>query len=549
MKKRWIFAGLLLAVVAAPVIALKTAPIHVASWIDRVKNPVHANQPVTWAQGNELTTGAPRPPNIILIVADDLGINDLTSTGRGVASGAVPTPNIDSLALEGASFINGYAGNATCSPSRAAIMTGRYPMRFGFEFTAVPKQFAQNIARSGAGGPHPAVYHTEREGDMPPLALMGVPGSETTIAELLQDKGYHTVHIGKWHIGEAPDLRPEAQGFAESLGFMSGAAMFGPKSGPEVIGARLEFDPIDRFLWIYGTDAVQWNGGPRFRVDEYMTDYFSREAVNAIAANKNRPFFMYLAYNAPHTPLQAAREDYDALSQIDDHTQRVYGAMIRSLDRGVGEVLDALKQNGIDDNTIVIFTSDNGGAWYTGLTDINAPFRGWKATFFEGGIRVPFFIRWPGGISAGLQSAMPAHHLDIFPTIAAAAGISAESLVVADGRNLLAEIEASETASDDRPLFWKSGGYRAVRYRGWKLQVADNPGKSWLFDLATDPTEQINVAGEHPEKARELRQLFDTFEGELPAPLWPALLEDAVRIDVPLNAPWKEDQEFVFWSN
>ncbi len=549
MKKRWIVAGLLLTLVAVPVIAVQTAPIHVATWIDRVKNPVHANQPVAWAQGPETAPNESRPPNIILIVADDLGINDLTSTGRGVASGAVPTPHIDSLARDGVSFLNGYAGNATCSPSRAAMMTGRYPMRFGFEFTAVPKQFAQNIARSGAGRPHPTIYHGEREGDMPSLAMMGVPGNETMISELLRDHGYHTMHIGKWHIGEASDLRPEAQGFSESLGFMSGAAMFGPKSGPDVIGARLDYDPIDRFLWIYGSDAVQWNGGLRFRVDDYMTDYFSREAVSAIAANRNRPFFMYLAYNAPHTPLQAAREDYDALPQIEDHTQRVYGAMIRSLDRGVGEVLDALKQNGIDDNTIVIFTSDNGGAWYTGLTDINAPYRGWKATFFEGGIRVPYFIRWPDGIEAGLQSSLPAHHLDLFPTIAAAAGIPADIFAAGDGRNLLAALEAPEPESDESPFFWKSGGYRAVRHGGWKLQVADNPSKTWLFDLTTDPTEQTNVAEAHPEIVSELRQLLDGFESELPEPLWPALLEDAIRIDVPLNAPWREDQEFVYWSN
>lgn len=549
MKKRWIAIAALAVLVATPIAAIRFAPIHVAALIDRIKHPIQANQPIEWAAGPSQPVGGNRPPNIILIVADDLGINDLTSTGTGFANGAVSTPNIDALASEGAYFINGYAGNATCSPSRAAIMTGRYPARFGFEFTAVPRQFARNLSHAEPGRLHQPIYHPEREADMPPLDLMGMPGNETTIAELLKGNGYHTIHIGKWHIGEAPDLRPEAQGFDESLGFMGGAAQFGPKTGPDIVGARLDFDPIDRFLWIYGSDAVQWNGGPRFHVDEYMTDYFSREAVKAIEANRNRPFFMYLAYNAPHTPLQAAREDYDALPQITDHTARVYGAMIRGLDRGVGEVMSALKEAGIDDNTVVIFTSDNGGAWYTGLPDINAPYRGWKATFFEGGIRVPLFMRWPGKVPAGFVSSLPAHHLDLFPTIAVAAGASEEKGVTGDGRDLLAAIADSQASDDARPLFWKSGDYRSVQYKGWKLQLADNPGKSWLFDLTTDPTEQLNLAAKNPEKAAELRQLIESFEAELPPPLWPALIEDAIRIDVPLNAPWEDGQEYIYWSN
>ena len=170
--------------------------------------------------------------------------------------------------------------------------------------------------------------------------------------------------------------------------------MFLPPNDPNVVNARLDFDPIDRFLWANLQYAVDWHGADgdaRMRPRGYVTDYFADEAVNAIEANRNRPFFLYLSFNSVHTPLQATREDYDALSAIPDHTQRVYGAMIRSLDRGVGRVMQALRDNGIDDNTIVIFVSDNGGAWYTGLAGINAPFRGWKSTFFEGGIRTPYF--------------------------------------------------------------------------------------------------------------------------------------------------------------
>lgn len=528
--------------------AWKIYPVYVVTALDRIINPIADTQTIKWAQG-PTTAGSDRPPNVILIVADDLGINDLTITGAGVANGLVPTPNIDSLGLQGAMFDTGYAANATCSPSRAALMTGRYPPRFGFEFTAVPKAFAYNLSRPEPGRTLQPIYHAEREKLMPPLADMGVPASEVTIAELLKGRGYHNVHIGKWHIGESTKLRPEAQGFDESLGIMSGAGKYLPDDSPDVVNARLDYDPIDRFLWIYGNDAVQWNGSQRFHVSEYMTDYFSNNAVRAIDANRNRPFFMYLAYNAPHTPLQAKKSDYDALSAIKDHKTRVYGAMIRALDRGVGKVLASLKRNGIDDNTIIIFTSDNGGAWYAGLPNINSPYRGWKATFFEGGIRVPFLVRWPASITAGQKFQTPAHHLDVYATIASAAGASLPADRKMDSANLLPILTGKMAQTKDRTLFWRSGEYRVVRKGDWKLQVSARPKKMWLYDLAKDPTEKRNLANVQTKKVKELVALLAAHGREMPAPLWPALIEDPIRVDVPLNAPWKDGQEYVYWSN
>jgi arylsulfatase A-like enzyme len=348
---------------------------------------------VTWQQGPAQAPAAARPPNIILIVADDLGYNDLTATGHGVG-GVVPTPRIDSLAHEGVTFDNGYAANATCSPSRAAMMTGRYPNRFGFEYTSVPPAFAQNIAALGSGPVKPILY-PERIKDVPPTEQLGVPPSEVMISEVLKTKGYHTLHIGKWHLGEAKPLQPNAQGFDESLSILIGGGMYLPANSPDVVNSRQDFDPIDKFLWANLPYSVRMNGGKPFQPNAYITDYFASEAVKAIRANRNRPFFMYLAFNAPHTPLQATKADYDALPQIKDHRLRVYGAMVRSLDRNVGRVLDELKAQGLDENTLVIFTSDNGGANYIGLPDINKPYRGFKATFFEGGVHVPFFMRWP----------------------------------------------------------------------------------------------------------------------------------------------------------
>jgi arylsulfatase A-like enzyme len=348
-------------------------------------------------------------------------------------------------------------------------------------------------------------------------------------------------------LGEAPELRPEAQGFDESLGFMAGAAMFMPRNDRNVVNAVLPFDPIDRFLWANLPYAVEYNGGQRFHPRGYLTDYFTDEAVSAINANRNRPFFLYLAYNAPHTPLQAARADYEALSDIEDHTERVYGAMILALDRGVGRVMQALRDNGLDENTLVIFTSDNGGAWYVGLPNINRPYRGWKATFFEGGIRTPFFARWPGRLPAGTRVEGPVMHVDIFATAAAAAGAPASSQI--DGVNLLPLLSGETRARPHDALFWRSGPYRVVRAGDWKLQVSETPNRTWLFNLREDPTEQHELSAQYPERVAELRAMIEAQNATMPAPLWPALIEGPVRIDVPLNTPWRDDQEYVYWSN
>lgn len=546
--KRWAWVIAAFAVlIGGGLLLLRAYGHYLPGIIGNIRDPIAPHHEVTWAQGPATAPEGERRPNIIVIVADDLGFNDISRNG-GVAGGLVRTPNIDALAAEGVSVDIAYAANATCSPSRAAIMTGRYPTRFGFEFTGAPVAFSRYLSHSEPNAPHQPIFHADRIRDMPPLEELGMPASEVTIAEVLRAQGYHTVHIGKWHLGEAPEMRPEAQGFDESLGFMAGAAMFMPANDPNVVNAQLPFDPIDRFIWANLPYAVQWNGGRRFRPEGYVTDYFANEAVAAIEANRNRPFFMYLAFNAPHTPLQASRADYDALNGVPDHTERVYGAMITALDRGVGQVMQALRDNGLDENTLVIFTSDNGGAWYVGQPRINAPFRGWKATFFEGGIRTPFFARWPARLSAGARINGPATHMDIFTTVAAAAGAPAQAQ--ADGVDLLPYLSARTPI--ERPhevLFWRSGPYRAVRQGDWKLQVSETPDRVWLFNLRDDPTEQRELSAQEPERVAVLRALIEAHNAEMPAPLWPALLEGPVRIDAPLNTPWREDQEYVYWSN
>jgi arylsulfatase A-like enzyme len=519
--------------------------LYLPGLMSRMRAPIAAYHPVEWMSGDEQPGTAPdqRRPNIIVIVADDLGYNDISFGGGGL----VPTPNIDALARGGAHAAIAYAANATCSPSRAAIMTGRYPTRFGFEFTGAPKQFAENIGHARGGGPGP-IYHGERVEGMMPYTEMGVPTSEVTVAEMLRVRGYHTIHLGKWHLGEASGMRPEDQGFDETLGIMAGGSLYLPIDSPSGVEARLPWDPIDRFSWANLPFAVQYNGGQRFAPNEYLTDYLTHNAVASIGANRNRPFFMYLAYTAPHTPLQATREDYDAVSDIEDHDTRVYAAMLRALDRGVGEVMQALRSHGLDQNTLVIFTSDNGGASYVGIPGLNQPFRGWKATYFEGGLRVPFFLHWPAQIPAGSEIAGPVHHFDIFRTAVAAAGGN-DTDPARDGVNLLPYLSGQAVGRPHQVLFWRSGDYRVVRAGDWKLQVTARPARVWLFNLADDPNEQTDLSGTEVEKVTQLRAMIDAHESQMPEPMWPALIEGPVRIDVPQNAPWSEGQEYIYWSN
>ena len=528
----------------------KQVILYLVATVARNATKVGPNQAIVWARGPE-TAAAPigeRPPNIVLILADDLGINDIDFFGGGIAGGRVPTPEIDSIAREGVTFDAGYAGNATCAPSRAAILTGRYPTRFGFEFTPTPKGMGRILELFYNDGtrPHDLLYDPKASANQPEFKDQGMPGSEITIAELLAKRGYHSMHIGKWHLGNSPAFAPNAQGFDETVLMESG--LFLPEDDPQVVNAKVPFDPIDQFLWARMQYATSYNGGALFEPKGYLTDFYTDEAVKAIEANRNRPFFLYLAHWGVHTPLQASKADYDALPEIVDHRLRVYAAMVRALDRSVGRVLQALAENGLSENTLVIFTSDNGGAGYIGLPEINQPYRGWKLTFFEGGIRAPFFVKWPGRIAPGTRNASPVAHIDILPTIAAAAGAALPTDRPIDGVNLLPFLDGTAlSAEPHEALFWRSGYYQAVRANGWKLQVSDRPRKAWLFDLSSDPTEQVNLADEHPEKVAELRALLAEHNAEQVQPLYPAAGQMPVLVDKTLEEVGTAEDEYIYW--
>jgi len=510
--------------------------------------PTGPNREVVWSGGSD-PLGRPadeRPPNIVLILADDLGWNDLSFNGGGVAGGTVPTPNIDSIAAEGANFSNGYAANGTCAPSRAAIMSGRYGTRFGFEFTPTPPGMMQLTPLLGNDQRlRPPITHQGVE--TVAYEEMGMPASEISIAELLSDQGYYTAHIGKWHLGQANGMAPEDQGFDESLLMLSG--LYLPEDHPNVVNSKQSFDPIDRFLWAALRFAASFNGSDAFEPPGYLTDYYTDEAVEVIEANKDRPFFLYLAHWAPHTPLQALREDYDALSHIETHRERVYAAMIRSLDRGVGRVLEALERNGLEDNTLVLFTSDNGGAGYIGLPDVNDPFRGWKISLFEGGIHVPYFAKWPKRIAPGTRIAEPVHHFDLYATAAAAGGASLPDDRKMDGVDLLPYATGEKSGAPHRALFWRSGASQSALVDGWKLNVSNPPGRSWLFDMNADPNEQHDLSTERPEKLAELQAALAAHNAEQAPPAWPAQVAMAVNIDKDLSVSDEADDEYIYWSN
>jgi uncharacterized sulfatase len=516
------------------------------------RGTIGPNVEIVWDSGPDPAgrAAADRPPNVVLILADDLGWNDLRFGGGGVAAGSVPTPQIDSIAADGVSFSWGYAGNGTCAPSRAAIMSGRYGTRFGFEFTPMPPAMSGMMGRFGRKMPgliRPAAAMPASTAEPIPFAQMGMPPSEITLAELLKQAGYHTVHIGKWHLGRANGMAPEDQGFDESLLMASG--LYLPEDDPGVVNSKQDFDAIDIFLWRALRYAASFNGGERFEPRGYLTDYYSDEAVKVIEANRDRPFFLYLAHWAPHTPLQAKREDYDALSHIELHRERVYAAMIRALDRGVGRVLEALRRNGLEENTLVLFTSDNGGAHYIGLPEVNQPFRGWKISFFEGGIHVPYFIKWPARVEPGLVYHEPVHHFDLYATAAAAAGVPLPSDRVMDGVDLLPFATAERDGRPHDRLFWRTGHYQVALVDGWKLQVTERPAKTWLFNLNEDPTEQNNLADTEPQRVAALRAALDAHNAQQVESMWPSLIEASITIDKTRAEAEAPDDEYIYWPN
>lgn len=418
---------------------------------------------------------APKKPNVILIVGDDMGYADIGVHG----SKDIPTPNLDKLANAGVRFTSGYVSGPYCSPTRAGLLTGRYQQRFGHEFNP---------------GPNPANE-------------FGLSLKETTLPSRLKEAGYKTGMVGKWHLGFAEKYNPVNRGFGEFFGFLGGAHdYFKNGEGQNAI--------------VRGTKPVEEK--------EYLTDAFTREAVAFIDRNQKEPFFLYLTYNAVHTPLQAADKYLKRFENIKDEKRQKYAAMMSAMDDGVGAVLAKLESAGLEKDTLVAFISDNGGPPINGSS--NGQLRGFKATTWEGGVRVPYFIKWPAGFTGGKTSDEPVIQLDLHTTVLAAAGVEAKADWKLDGVNLLPHLNGEKKDPPHAALFWRFGPQVAVRAGDWKLVKAaefrkGRKGESdidgaLLFNLKDDVGEKTDLAANDPEKVKELAALWEKWNSELVAPTW-----------------------------
>ena len=426
---------------------------------------------------------AERKPNVIVFLVDDMGYADVGAQGCR----DIPTPNIDSLASNGLRCTSGYVSAPVCSPSRAALMTGRYQQRFGHEFNPrYPKRLADGY---------------------------GLSLNETTIARYLKDAGYATGMFGKWHLGFQQRFNPVNRGFDTFYGFLGGSHGYLPGSNQ---GQEAE-DP--RSAMFRGTKPDELN--------EYTTDAFAREAATFVGRHRGEPFFVYLPFNAVHTPLQAPHEYLRRFRDIRDPRRRQYAAMVSAVDDAVGTVMERIRREGLEQDTLVFFLSDNGGPTSNGSD--NGPLRGHKATTWEGGIRVPFLVQWKGHLPAGKLYDRPVAQVDILPTALAAAGASVDPGWKLDGVNLLPFLGGSGKGDPHEALYWRLGNQTAVRMGDWKL-VRGRVGvarkgrfavtEPQLFNVATDPGEKRNLAAEQPDRVERLRAAWERWNAELPPPAW-----------------------------
>jgi arylsulfatase A-like enzyme len=424
-------------------------------------------------------TAQARQPNIVIILADDLGYADLGCQGAR----DIPTPHIDRLAQQGVRCTSAYATAPVGGPTRAALLTGRYPQRFGQEFN--PPRDAK--------------------------ADYGLPLAETTLARSLQAAGYATGLVGKWHLGSDPARHPQARGFQSFFGFLGGAHSYS-NSESAVLVVLPQLGPWPSGI-VRGNELVVEK--------EYLTDAFTREALSFIDAHARQPFFLLLAYNAPHTPLEASEKYLNQVIGVTggDHRRRVYAAMIAALDAGVGAVQAKLQETGLLQDTLVVFMSDNGGITGYISPSSNAPLVGAKTELLEGGIRVPLIVNWPGKVPAGTTYDPMVSVLDLAPTALAAAEIPAPAGRALDGVDLVPYLADRRSGPPHTELFWRYGPLGAVRSGRYKLlRVRDDPPQ--LYDIQADPGETRDLASAHPDIVQRLRERWELWNAQLQPPAW-----------------------------
>lgn len=475
-------------------------------------------------------------PNIVLILADDLGQTDISLYGNKIIS----TPNIDAIGKEGVTFLDGYISSPVCSPSRAGLLTGRYQQRFGHEFQPNHRYLKNMLEYYGFKmfpRFRPLTPIKSEEVPAPEERFrQGLPPSEITLAELLKKYYYSTAIIGKWHLGAADFAKPCARGFDYQYGFYEAFTMYAEKKNPTIVNEPIARDYMDQHEWKTaegrtGNCAILRNCCERQEEDKYLTDALTDEAIYFVNKNREKPFFLYLPYNAPHAPLQAQKKYYEQLSYIKDPVKRVYAAMIKNLDDEVGRLVKHIDSLGLGENTLIVFLSDNGGAVYNGTTE-NAPYRGGKLTNFEGGLRVPFMMRWKGKIKPATAVSNPVISLDVFTTFASQAGLTLPTDRIYDGVDLMPFILGEKKEPPHTALYWRSDFNKAIRKGDWKFIVNEYDNSFQLYDLKNDKEEKHNLYQSKKEIAEGLLKELNTWETSMIQPLWPRVVNYVYRDDL-----------------
>ena len=408
----------------------------------------------------------PGKPNVLIFLSDDVGWGEYGFQGNK----EIPTPNIDSIASAGVRFTQGYVSGPYCSPTRAGLLTGRYQTRFGHEFnsSASPK--------------------------------LGLSLKEKTIADHFKGLGYATCAVGKWHLGGGLDHRPTKRGFDEFYGTLANTPFFKPL----------------RFVDSRTSEDVAAPTDPDF----YTTDAYAARAVDWLEKNKAKPWLLYVPFNAQHAPLEAPKKYLDRFANIQDEKRRTFAGMMSAMDDAVGKILAKVRESGQEEDTLIFFFSDNGGPTRS-TTSQNGGLRGFKASTWEGGVRVPFAAQWKGKIPAGKVYEQPIIQLDILPTALAAAGQEFKPEWKLDGVNLLPYLTGQNTARPHESLYWRFGEQWAVRHGDFKLVKGNGSPTPLLIDLSKDAAEATDLSAANPEKLKELQALYAKWNAEQAEPIAP----------------------------